>query len=143
MASKTDLIDLQGHPPRNRLSGVRTALEPLAAAFPGLSPLDPLVPSPGRAEQGDLPVIHKRSLVISREAARTLGLTHYKTGVACAHGHRCRRYVSGGECFACKRLQTRNWFIANPERGRALFRRWWHQSRRQAELAEMPELEDA
>lgn len=39
--------------------------------------------------------------IISRAAAKRLGLTFYYTGKRCCHGHRARRYVSKATCIRC------------------------------------------
>lgn len=52
--------------------------------------------------------------VISRAAARSAGLTHYFTGVACKNGHIAKRYVRDTKCLECHRakhakLREKNW----------------------------------
>lgn len=40
-------------------------------------------------------------MTITRKAARALGLSIYRTGISCPHGHVAWRYVSSGNCVEC------------------------------------------
>jgi hypothetical protein len=46
-------------------------------------------------------VIRDEDTIISRDAARSKGLKHYRTGDPCRAGHAGWRYVSTGNCITC------------------------------------------
>ena len=45
--------------------------------------------------------ITARIAQLAREKAKKQGKPHYKTGVACIHGHIADRYTSNGRCVVC------------------------------------------
>lgn len=52
-------------------------------------------------------------VIVSRKRAKELGLTHYYTGIPCAHGHYEERMVSTSMCAACNRRRVERYRIAN------------------------------
>lgn len=44
--------------------------------------------------------------LISKEQAAAPGLRRYFTGIACMHGHVSERYVNGGQCVDCGRMDA-------------------------------------
>lgn len=56
-----------------------------------------------RSETGEVPM-HKQfpDMILTRDAARSLGMKVYRTGDPCRRGHRAWRYVSTGGCLDCK-----------------------------------------
>lgn len=61
---------------------------------------------------------------MERSQAKLLGLTRYKTGRACKHGHTDERWTGSGECVSCSREKVRNWQKANPDTHRANRQKW-------------------
>ena len=53
--------------------------------------------------------------VRSRERARKLGLSRYKTGRACKRGHIAERYTKSAHCVECSREQAKRWYADHPE----------------------------
>jgi hypothetical protein len=56
--------------------------------------------------------------IISRDAARALGLKCFFTGEPCRHGHVAKREVSGCGCTECRRERGHKYRVANLERAR-------------------------
>jgi 5-methylcytosine-specific restriction endonuclease McrA len=54
--------------------------------------------------------------VISKEAAKSSGLTKYYTGAPCKHGHREERYVSDGRCVGCVQAKWGRYYSANKDK---------------------------
>jgi 5-methylcytosine-specific restriction endonuclease McrA len=54
--------------------------------------------------------------IISRQDARTLGLTHFFTGIQCRHGHLDVRYTCNAQCKMCRLEAERKWIAKNPAR---------------------------
>ncbi len=51
--------------------------------------------------------------IITREEARSQGLTRYFTGVPCKHNHMCERLVSTTQCVECKRVCEKGRYSRN------------------------------
>ena len=62
--------------------------------------------------------------IISRQDAKTQGLKFYFTGVACKHGHVCRRFVSNGQCEECGRNRARDYSRRNRSSVSARTKQW-------------------
>lgn len=55
--------------------------------------------------------------IISKSEARSLGLKHFYTGIACKlSGHFCARYVSDGNCVECSKARTLRRKQKDPEK---------------------------
>ena len=57
--------------------------------------------------------------LISREAARTAGLTHFFSGEPCINGHVAERWVNGGRCMECVRVNAARYYKTHMKRVRA------------------------
>jgi Zn ribbon nucleic-acid-binding protein len=58
----------------------------------------------------------KKMKVISRNEARLLGLKRYFTGKMCPNNHLSERFVSGGNCVACNKINAKQWKKNNKEK---------------------------
>lgn len=63
-------------------------------------------------------------VVISREDAKSQGLTRYFTGEPCKYGHVAERNSSNATCLTCMRNHRRLWNQQNPEKCRLQAQRW-------------------
>lgn len=81
------------------------------------------------AKQTEPPTIYESfGPLVSREEARSLGLTRYRNGKKCRNGHLAERFVSGSQCVICvdesnarrdpaqKAAAQTAWRLANPDR---------------------------
>ena len=53
--------------------------------------------------------------LVSRAEARASGAIHFFSGIACKHGHVCKRLTSSAECTACKATRKNNLRATNPD----------------------------
>lgn len=60
--------------------------------------------------------------IITKKAARNLGLTKYFTGKLCINGHISERSVATGHCCECERERSRQRFAEDPDKVRASIR---------------------
>jgi hypothetical protein len=67
--------------------------------------------------------------VITREAAKALGLKRFFTGEPCKHRHVAERFVSSGQCYGCKHNSSRRYREENPEKMREKGRRQYAANR--------------
>jgi hypothetical protein len=74
--------------------------------------------------------------IISRDDARTRGLKHYFTGVACKHGHISERFVSNGACALCSRSARAKYVAENPAKIAAQNRKFSRTPHRVAKRSE-------
>jgi hypothetical protein len=66
---------------------------------------------------------------MNRNEAKAQGLSYYRTGKPCKHGHIGDRYVSTTACVACVKRQSTAWKLANPEAHRKSMRTWLENNR--------------
>jgi hypothetical protein len=59
--------------------------------------------------------------IISRDAARKRGLTHFYTGKPCAQGHTVERQVCDRSCVTCRPIAQRRYSVS--PKGRATRKR--------------------
>jgi 5-methylcytosine-specific restriction endonuclease McrA len=57
--------------------------------------------------------------IITRAEAKAAGLTRYFTGKPCNHGHMCERYVKGGACLECVKMNGAEHYAQNTEKVKA------------------------
>jgi len=71
--------------------------------------------------------------IISRQEAKSRGLTRYFTGKPCKHGHVVERLVGNSGCIECKRIKAgaRNaaWISKNPEKRKAQKKRHYEKNK--------------
>jgi hypothetical protein len=65
--------------------------------------------------------------LISREAARKLGLIRYYPGEPCKHGHVVERSVNDSNCVTCTRLRQRK-YNTSPKGRKTAFRNRGHRN---------------
>lgn len=61
--------------------------------------------------------------IITRSEAEKRGIRKYFTGKACARGHTCKRWASGGNCEECQILNVKRWQKNNRDKINANRRR--------------------
>lgn len=57
-----------------------------------------------------------KETIISRDDAKTQGLSRFYTGVPCVRGHRAPRFVSSKACIICARENQSKWDARNPDK---------------------------
>jgi 5-methylcytosine-specific restriction endonuclease McrA len=62
--------------------------------------------------------------IITRQDAKTLGLTRYFTGKSCPHGHVTERQTSSGGCIKCRSQKLAEWRLKNPDKVTAAWIGW-------------------
>jgi len=67
--------------------------------------------------------------IIDKKTARSEGLKHYYTGKPCKQGHDSERYVNDGKCAQCVRDRVAKWKADDPERSKAVNRRYYYENR--------------
>lgn len=87
-------------------------------------------------------------ITIGRAAAKSSGLTRYRTGKLCPHGHVCERLTCNACCVECmkarkmptetRRRRRKAWQLAHPERFREIKKAW-----RQANLGSRAAIQHA
>ena len=61
--------------------------------------------------------------IITRKEAIGLGLPYYFTGKPCKNGHIAKRRVTHKGCFECRKIRTKEYHKANPEKIKQLHKK--------------------
>ena len=61
--------------------------------------------------------------IITRKEAIGLGLAYYFTGKPCKNGHIAKRRVTHKGCFECRKIRTKAYHKANPEKIKQLHKK--------------------
>jgi len=71
--------------------------------------------------------------IISRQEAKSRGLTRYFTGKPCKHGHVAERLIGNSGCAECDRLRAKAknaaWVAKNPEKRKAQKKRHYEKNK--------------
>lgn len=62
--------------------------------------------------------------IISRMAAKKIGMTYYFTGIPCKHGHISTRNTKNKTCHECVRKRFKDWHIRNKEKQSLKSKTW-------------------
>ncbi len=86
---------------------------------------------------------------ITRAEAQAKGLKRFYTGEPCMRGHTAERQTTNGRCIICSKETSRNYRERNPEKTRALTRKYkkehpeWTKERRKARYDRNPARQQA